>query len=297
MGAFGALSRGLGKSDDLARLLKTTNGVARLKKTMAPLAESQLRHSAKRGQDLQRTAGMIDTKTAQLEAVSEVKNDPVNLAKVGADDPETGDMLQRYANEADPGAKVEHRYKQQLKKATEKESSQLSNVVEFTEDDPKTFRQAEAIRQKKEAEVQMRLNGQLGEGESLEQHHLISKGVMGAFMQRADQMVAKGKAVPEDLVAMAEYLKEQTGTAGGDRASNMLNMKKQPHNEFHTVMEVEEGVEESKKVWQKRLSKVDSIDELFQYWEEWIDTDGKYTKDTAEIWEPLDELIKEIQSK
>lgn len=297
MSAYGALSRGLAKSDDLARLIKTTNGVATLKKTMPAIPTSQLQHSVKRGKDLQKTAGMIDTKSAQLDAVSEVKNDPVNLAKVGAADPETGAMLQKYAD--DPkgaGAKTEYRFKQQLKKADEKESSQLSNVAEFTSDDPKTFRQAEALKRKKEQELQMRLEGKLGEGEYLEQHHLVAKGAMGAFMQRADQLIAKGKATQEDMLAMVEYLKKETGTAGGDRASNMANMRKDPHNEFHTVMEGE-GVEESKKVWQKRLSKVDSIDELFVFWEEWVQKDAKYTKGTAEIWEPLDELIKEIQGK
>lgn len=296
MSALGALSRGLAKSDDLARLLKTTNGVATLKKTMPALSTSQLQHGVKRGQDLQKTAGMIDTKTAQLDAVSEVKNDPANLARVGAEDPETGAMLQKYADDASPGAKVENRFKQQLKKASEKESSQLSNVTEFTEDDPKSFRVAEALKKKKEQEIQMRLEGKMAEGEYLEQHHLVAKSAMGAFMQRADQLIAKGKATPEDLVAMAEYLKKETGTAGGDRASNMLNMRKDPHNEFHTAMEGQ-GVEESKRVWQKRLSKVDSIDELFVYWEEWIQSDAKYTKGTAEIWEPLDDLIKEIQGK
>lgn len=297
MGAFGALSRGLAKSDDILRLLDTTGGVARIKRSMPALSESQLQFNVQRGRDLQKTGSMLDTKRGQLEAVSEVKNDPANLARVGADDPETGAMLKKYQDRPDPGAKVEDRFRQQIKKADEKQSSQLSNVAEFTADDPKTFRQAEALRKKKQLEVEMRGKGKLGEGEYLEQHHLISKGVMGAFMGRADELIAKGKATQEDLLAMAEYLKEQTGTAGGDRASNMLNMRKQPHNEFHTTMEVGEGVEESKKVWQKRLSKVNSIDELFQYWEEWVLTDGKYTKDTAEIWEPLDDLIKEIQGK
>ena len=76
--------------------------------------------------------------------------------------------------------------------------------------------------------------------------------------------------------------------------SDILFMRKNPHNEMHTYMEVGAGIEESKKEWQKKLAGVDDINELFEQWEQWIADEGIYYKGTAEVWEPLDELLESV---
>ena len=53
----------------------------------------------------------------------------------------------------------------------------------------------------------MKAQGKVEEGENpLEEHHLIPKGITAAFMGRADELVAAGKASRQDVLAMAEYL-------------------------------------------------------------------------------------------
>ena len=113
---IGALGKAVSKLDDLAPLTKTvskvdtTNGVVKLSTT-------QMEHMAKRGQRLQQLDSTLQTQKADIEAFTEVKADPANLAKLSEDNPAIGDLVERYP---DQPKKVESRLKDRAKKTSEK---------------------------------------------------------------------------------------------------------------------------------------------------------------------------------
>jgi len=297
MGLLTSLVKGV---DDAARVtakvaddlplkptVTTKNGVAQLRTQMAELSTGQRKTLTKRNQRLQEAQTRIDASSEGIEIIDELKGDPANLQRAVADNPDLAALSESKGGDV---GKMRERLTDRLKKADEVESSELSNILEFTDTDEKMFRTAKGKKEKKLEEVARKLSG------PLEQHHLLSKGITGAFMQRMDQLIAAGKGTVEDLVAMAKFAEETVGTSPGDRRANILNMQKEPHNRFHTAMEGQ-GIDESKKAMQKKLSKVKSKEELFDLWEDWLVEDGKYTKETAEIWESMESLIDEIQGK
>ena len=110
-----------------------------------------------------------------------------------------------------------------------------------------------------------------------------------------DDLISKGKATKDDLIAMAEFAANQ-GRRTGDVRVNLLNMAKDPHNELHTILR-KQGAEIPKSAIENMLKKVDNVDELMRQWKEVLAGDVAYNMDTAAVWEPLDNLLKEIQSK
>jgi len=177
-------------------------------------------------------------------------------------------------------------------------SSIESNVLPFTPDDPKAFpRSLKAAKELKDADVAR--NGKRGETHI---HHMLPKGMTSSYFERMDKFIEEGLATNKELVQMAEIAKSMK-LRTGDAKSNLKVIAADPHNGklngIHRAMEYAgngQAAEISKQALQKQLRKVKSPKELMKVWKEWLETDGRYLKDTAEIWEDLDKLIKEIQS-
>ncbi len=129
----------------------------------------------------------------------------------------------------------------------------------------------------------------------LEQHHRFPKGISAAYFDKMDALISKGLAEKDDLIAMAEFAANQ-GRRTGDVRANLLNMLKDPHNELHTILR-DQGAEIPKSAIQNSLKDVKNVDELMARWKEILAGDVAYNMDTAKIWEPLDNLLKEIQNK
>ena len=178
--------------------------------------------------------------------------------------------------------------KKKLKKDSARLSSAESNILPFDEQNPKSYN-TKLGNDSAKAEQMKR-----GVSEALEQHHMFPKGMSGAFANKFDELIAKGRATNEDLVSMAQYARQRSVEIG-DTAKNMINMEKAPHNELHTAMR-KQGAEISKKTLARRLKKVKTKEELMELWMELIEGDGQYLVETAKIWEDLDKLIKEIQA-
>ena len=293
--ALSSLARAVIKNSDQLDQLITRGGVARVKRGLPKPSLSQLEFETQRAAEITRygdEAAQIQESRALL---SEASGDTAATARLRKNDPEVDQLMDAYKDRPDPAAAVDKNLRGKYKKRDEALSSQQASVAEYTEDDPKYFRTTRAKKERVERLAEMKAQGKVPSTENpLEEHHLIPKGITAAFMGRADELVAAGKASRQDVLAMAEYLKQETGTAGGDRMSDILFMRKNPHNEMHTYMEVGAGIEESKKEWQKKLAGVDDINELFEQWEQWIDDEGIYYKGTAEVWEPLDELLESV---
>lgn len=178
-------------------------------------------------------------------------------------------------------------------------SSIESNVLPFTPDDPKAFpRRLKAAKELKDADLAR--NGERGERHI---HHMLPKGMTSAYFERMDEFINKGLATNKELVEMAEIAKSMN-LRTGDAKSNLKVIAADPHNGklngIHRAMEHKpvngQAAEISKQALQKQLRKVKTPKQLIKVWKEWLETDGRYLKDTAEIWEDLDKLIKEIQS-
>jgi hypothetical protein len=108
-----------------------------------------------------------------------------------------------------------------------------------------------------------------------------------------DELIAAGKATKDDLILMAEYAANQ-GMRTGDIKANLINMLKEPHNELHTALRAQ-GAELSKSDWTKILKETDNVDDLLVQWRELLKGDAKYNVETAKTWQPLYDLISEIQ--
>lgn len=273
--------------------LDLSGGVARLKDSLPSPTVSELKHIRKRGAQLQNLDSRLMRNKENLEIFDELKGDPKNLMRAAEDNPDLMDLIERYG---DDNKKIRSRLVNRIEEADAAQSSQMAGVTEYTDENYRAFGTTRGKEAKRAEEAKLQQAGKLDIKAYLEQHHLLSKGVTGAFMDKMDKLIAQGKGGVEDLLAMGKYAEQQTGTAPGDRVSDILNMRKEPHNRFHTAMEGQ-GVEESKKAWQKKLESIDSTEELFDEWEKWVNGDGKYTKETAEIWENMEELVDQIQGK
>jgi hypothetical protein len=183
------------------------------------------------------------------------------------------------------------------KKEAEMSSAQ-SNVLPFTQEDPKLYPpKLKAASQAVSAERLKRATT-----EELHLHHKLPKGMSAAFFDRMDYFISRDVAVSDDLIEMAEEARK-LGLSTGDRKSNMLIIPRDPHMSFHTEMRTMGDVgkfgeiELGKKDLQKILLKTKDPTSLKALWKAWLTEDAKYLVETAEVWEPLDNLLKEIRKK
>ena len=142
--------------------------------------------------------------------------------------------------------------KKNQKKATADLRSQMSNVPQIVQDDPIAYR----VKQFKDVD-------------KIEQHHLISKAQTAGYYDQMDYLIERNLADHDDLVAMGEYAKMR-GAASGDRLSNMLNMNKIPHNEYHTYLR-DTGQEIKPKKIREIVRKAKNADELMELYKDFID--------------------------
>ena len=224
----------------------------------------------------------------QLTALKELENDPKNLQIYLNNNPEIKDIYNRKKGNM---TKVYKSLNERKTDAQEALSQAQSNVLPFDKEGPgqNFFRTKPGLDAKRAEESARALR------EWLEQHHLFPKGVSAAYFSKMDDLIAKGKATKDDLIAMAEFAANQ-GRRTGDVRANLLNMLKDPHNELHTILR-DQGAEIPKSAIQNSLKDVKNVDELMARWKEILAGDVAYNMDTAKIWEPLDNLLKEIQSK
>ena len=136
--------------------------------------------------------------------------------------------------------------------------------------------------------------------EDLELHHKLPKGISAAFFNRARDFMEKGLMTLDEFKDMAVRAQKR-GMEPGDIEQNILPQSKVPHNRFHTEMRAQpsnqfpgENLEISKTKLTERLRQVKTKKDLNKLWDDFLDDDGRYLYDTAEIWEPLDNAIKSV---
>jgi hypothetical protein len=226
----------------------------------------------------------INEINSQLDALLELKGDPKNLNLFVNDTPDVKMLMNKYNGNVD---RVANRLRERRIGAQESLSRQQSNVQPFEDTDPNYFRSKVGMDAKKAEEVSRKIQGYL------EQHHLFPKGMSAAFFNRMDELIETGKATKDDLILMSEYAVIQ-GKKTGDVRSNLINMQKDPHSELHTILRAQ-GAELGKSDFTKMLKKVDNVDDLLVRWRDLLAGDAAYNIETAKIWEPLDELLKELR--
>ena len=242
----------------------------------------------RRDKEIDRLKASIEQSNEQLDALLELQGDPDNLRIFLNDNPEVEQLMGMYEGRPDQIKKVANRLRERRIGAQESLSRQQSNVLPFDESDPNFFRSKEGLAAKKNEEIRRNITGYL------EQHHLFPKGISAAFFGKMDDLISKGKADKDDLIVMAEYAVKQ-GKRTGDVRSNLINMQKDPHNELHTMLRAS-GAELGKTDYVRSLKDVKDVNELMRRWREMLDSDVAYNVDTAKVWEPLDDLIKEVRS-
>lgn len=242
----------------------------------------------RRDMEIDRLKGSIQQSNEQLDALLELQGDPDNLRIFLNDNPEVEQLMGMYEGRPDQIKKVANRLRERRIGAQESLSRQQSNVLPFDESDPNFFRSKEGLAAKKDEEIRRNITGYL------EQHHLFPKGISAAFFGKMDDLISKGKADKDDLIVMAEYAVKQ-GKRTGDVRSNLINMRKDPHNELHTMLRAS-GAELGKTDYVRSLKDVKDVNELMRRWRDMLDADVAYNVDTAKVWEPLDDLIKEVRS-
>lgn len=250
---------------------------------------AQSKRLIRRGKLIEKSESSIQTLNDQIGTLMELKGDPKNLAKYLDDNPELKDLFARYKGRKDQFDKALNRLREQRKGAQESLSRQQSNVLPEDADNPFFFRTTKGMAAKRAQEIKENVTGYL------EQHHLFPKGASAAFFGKMDELISKGIGDADDLVLMAQYAKKR-GMEAGDYKANMLNMRTKPHNEMHTVLR-ELGEEPSKSFLQNQLKDVKSVDDLLVKWKEFLDDTASYNIQTAKTWEPLDNLLKELQGK
>ena len=172
--------------------------------------------------------------------------------------------------------------------AEEMLSRRQSNVLIPDSDDPLWYKTSKSKSAKKLEQTRRKMVGTY-----LEEHHIFPKGMSAAFFNRMDELIASGVAEADDLLLMAEYA-AKSGVKAGDVKSNLVNLMKNPHNELHQVLRAQ-GDEIGKQQWQKILSKVDTVDDVLVLWKDVIGKNVKPNAETARIWQPLNDLVEEIQ--
>jgi len=162
-----------------------------------------------------------------------------------------------------------------------------SNVLVPTEDNPLWYKTTKALFVKKQEQLRRGLT------QALEQHHKFPKGLSGAYFSRMDELIDAGLAEPDDLFVMAEYARKR-GVEAGDVRSNLANQVKKPHTELHKYMR-STGEELSKTKWKQVVKEAKDVDELMVLWRDIIDNNVIPNYKLAEVWQPLDDLVREIQ--
>lgn len=249
----------------------------------------------KRDLDIEGYRNTIETKINEIKALRELRGDPKRLKQfVDNASPE----LQAYWK-SDKGNvdKIISRLDGNKKNAQEGLSRTQSNVLPFdttkraaeigSSENVNYFRSKVGLTAKKAEESARAVQGYL------EQHHLFPKGMSAAFFGKMDELISKNKATKDDLILMAEFTANQ-GRRTGDVKANLINMAKDPHNELHTILRAQ-GAELKKSDYVRMLENVDNVDDLLVKWRELLSGDAAYNIETAKIWEPLDDLLKEIQ--
>jgi len=163
-----------------------------------------------------------------------------------------------------------------------------SNVLVPTEDNPLWYKTTKALFVKKQEQLRRGLT------QALEQHHKFPKGLSGAYFNRMDELIDAGLAEPDDLFVMAEYARKK-GVEAGDVRSNLANQVKKPHTELHKYMR-NTGEEMSKTKWKQVVKEAKDVNELMVLWRDIIDNNVIPNYKLAEVWQPLDDLISEIQN-
>ena len=172
--------------------------------------------------------------------------------------------------------------------AEEMLSRRQSNVLIPDSDDPLWYKTSKSKSAKKLEQTRRKMVGTY-----LEEHHIFPKGMSAAFFNRMDELIASGVAEADDLLLMAEYA-AKSGVKAGDVKSNLVNLMKNPHNELHQILRAQ-GDEIGKQQWQKILSEVDTVDDVLVLWKDVIGKNVKPNAETARIWQPLNDLVDEIQ--
>jgi len=176
-----------------------------------------------------------------------------------------------------------------------KRSSAQSNVLPFTPEDPKAYPQnVTAAKEMVAAEKARR-----GTIETLHLHHKLPKGMSAAFFDRMDYFISRNEASYEDLLEMADEA-TKIGLRTGDAKSNLVAIADKSHTTLHTEMRAMDSgmfgkMELGKKELMAAMREAKDPKSLKALWKSWINDDAKYLVETAEVWEPLDNLLKEIR--
>tara|TARA_B100001758_G_C18285420_1_gene544001 strand:- start:9 stop:1019 length:1011 start_codon:yes stop_codon:yes gene_type:complete len=176
-----------------------------------------------------------------------------------------------------------------------KRSSAQSNVLPFTPENPKAYPQnVTAAKEMVAAEKAKR-----GTIDTLHLHHKLPKGMSAAFFDRMDHFISRNEASYEDLLEMADDA-TKIGLRTGDAKSNLLAIADKPHTTLHTEMRAMDSgmfgkMELGKKELMAAMREAKDPKSLKALWKSWINDDAKYLVETAEVWEPLDNLLKEIR--
>ena len=181
-------------------------------------------------------------------------------------------------------------------KTEAKLSSAQSNVLPFTPEDPRAY-PANLVAAK---EIVTAEKLKRGTADMLHLHHKLPKGMSAAFFDRMDQFISKGVASPDDLADMADEA-TKAGVRTGDARSNILAIADRPHTELHTEMRAMGSgmfgrMELGKKELMAAMKEAKDPTSLKALWKAWLTDDAKYLVETAEVWEPLDALLKEVRN-
>ena len=181
-------------------------------------------------------------------------------------------------------------------KTEAKLSSAQSNVLPFTPEDPKAY--PPNLTAAKEIVTAEKLKR--GTTDMLHLHHKLPKGMSAAFFDRMDQFISKGVAGPDDLADMADEA-TKAGVRTGDARSNILAIADRPHTELHTEMRAMGSgmfgrMELGKKELMAAMKEAKDPKSLKALWKAWLTDDARYLVETAEVWEPLDALLKEVRN-
>ena len=181
-------------------------------------------------------------------------------------------------------------------KTEAKLSSAQSNVLPFTPEDPKAY--PATLSAAKEIVAAEKLKR--GTTDMLHLHHKLPKGMSAAFFDRMDQFISKGLASTDDLADMADEA-TKAGVRTGDARSNILAIANRPHSELHTEMRAMGSgmfgrMELGKKELMAAMRQAKDPTSLKALWKAWLTDDAKYLVETAEVWEPLDALLKEVRN-
>ena len=184
-----------------------------------------------------------------------------------------------------------------LKRNRPKLYSTQSNVKPFTPDDPQLYGKPSTLKTQNKHDWQKarQLQGKQI-SEKIHEHHLVTKGGSAAAFRKMEEFVAAGKADMDDLVVMYEYAAKKKA-ATGDRLSNNAYILDTPHSELHQQVLKPAGDEFTQKQWNSILKSTKTPDDLMKWWVDQVDNNYVPNKQTGQIWQDLDDLIKEIQSK